>query len=108
MPDAGAFYLRVRTSIRTHLTGAYCFSSFAKPGVNMQDSKPTGPRPASRRGFFLGAAAVGAAAAAVKVLPAGDAPAEPTAAVPAQPAPEKGGGYTLSEHVKRYYRSTSA
>jgi hypothetical protein len=82
--------------------------SLANPGVNMQDSQPTGVKPASRRGFFLGAATVGAAAAAVKVLPAVDASAEPVAAAAARPAPEKGGGYSLSEHVKRYYQSTSA
>jgi len=26
----------------------------------------------------------------------------------AKPAPENGGGYQLSEHVKHYYRTTSA
>ncbi|OUM02397.1 formate dehydrogenase [Variovorax sp. JS1663] len=72
----------------------------------MQDSQSAGPQPASRRGFFLGAASVGAAAAAVTVLPRVEAPA--TAASTLPPAPEKGGGYTLSEHVKRYYQSTSA
>jgi hypothetical protein len=31
------------------------------------------------------------------------------AVVPAvRPAPEKGGGYSLSEHVKHYYKTTSA
>jgi hypothetical protein len=74
----------------------------------MQDSQAAGTKPASRRSFFLGAASVGAAAAAVTVLPkVVEAPA--SAATPApQPAPEKGGGYSLSEHVKRYYQSTSA
>ncbi len=66
----------------------------------MQDSQP---KP-SRRGFFFGAAATGAAAAAVVALPGVSA----LDAVPAalKPAPEKGGGYTLSEHVKRYYKTT--
>ena len=74
----------------------------------MQDSQePKGPAPASRRSFFVGAATVGAAAAAVTVLPrVVDAPAAVGAALP--PAPEKGGGYTLSEHVKRYYKTASA
>jgi hypothetical protein len=27
-------------------------------------------------------------------------------AAPALPKPERGGGYTLSEHVKRYYQTT--
>jgi hypothetical protein len=74
----------------------------------MQDSQSAGVKPASRRGFFLGAASVGAAAAAVAVLPKGmEAAASGVPATP-KPAPERGGGYTLSEHVKRYYRSTSA
>jgi hypothetical protein len=31
----------------------------------------------------------------------------PELAQPAlKPAPEKGGGYSLSEHVKRYYKTT--
>ncbi len=67
----------------------------------MQDgqSKP------SRRGFFFGAAVTGAAAAAVVALPG--APAlQAGLQEPAKPAPEKGGGYSLSEHVKRYYKTT--
>lgn len=61
------------------------------------------PKP-SRRGFFFGAAATGAAAAAIVALPgARSIEAEPVAV---KPAPEKGGGYSLSEHVKHYYRTT--
>ena len=64
----------------------------------MQESQP---KP-SRRGFFFGAAATGAAA--MVALPG------TSALVPEQqvlkPAPEKGGGYSLSEHVKHYYRTT--
>jgi hypothetical protein len=73
----------------------------------MQDSQSAGPKPASRRGFFFSAATVGAAAAAVTVLP--KVAPEPTAPAAAalKPAPEKGGGYTLSEHVKQYYKTTS-
>lgn len=74
----------------------------------MQDSQTAGAKPASRRGFFLGAASVGAAAAAVTVLPKGlEATASAVPSTP-KPAPERGGGYTLSEHVKRYYKTTSA
>jgi cobalamin biosynthesis protein CbiD len=66
----------------------------------MQDSQP---KP-SRRGFFFGAAATGAAAAAVVALPRMQAL---EASVPEpKAAPEKGGGYSLSEHVKHYYRTT--
>ncbi len=77
----------------------------------MQDSQPKKPdgtpdhgsiRP-SRRSFFAGAATVGAAAAATVALPRIDV--APVAEA-ARPAPERGGGYTLSEHVKRYYKTT--
>ena len=58
----------------------------------------------SRRGFFFGAAATGAAVAAVVALPR---VAVPQAEILAPlPLPEKGGGYSLSEHVKRYYKTT--
>ena len=58
----------------------------------------------SRRRLFAGAGTVGALAAAAHVVPGlvvGDAPG-PVAKI----APAKGGGYTLSEHVKRYYKTT--
>lgn len=59
----------------------------------------------SRRGFVLGAAVAGAATAAVATLPRTATPELPVAEK-APPAPENGGGYHLSEHVKRYYRTT--
>ena len=66
----------------------------------MQDSQP---KP-SRRGFFFGAAATGAVAAIAVNLPGVQLP---QASLPEpKPAPEKGGGYSLSEHVKHYYRTT--
>lgn len=75
----------------------------------MQDSHSTGNMPASRRRFFAGAASVGAVAAAVAVLPrVVDAPPEVQAAPVLPPAPENGGGYSLSEHVKHYYRTAAA
>ncbi|MES2945819.1 MAG: formate dehydrogenase [Pseudomonadota bacterium] len=66
----------------------------------MQESQP---KP-SRRGFFFGAAATGAAAAAIVALPGVSAPEAQLESLP--PPPERGGGYSLSEHVKRYYRTT--
>ena len=66
----------------------------------MQDSQP---KP-SRRSFFFGAAVTGAAAAAVVALPGVQAP-DASVSEP-KPAPEKGGGYSLSDHVKRYYSTT--
>lgn len=69
----------------------------------MQDSQP---KP-SRRGFFFGAAATGAAAAAVVALPSvSNLPMLTPELEVLKPAPEKGGGYNLSEHVKHYYRTT--
>ena len=58
----------------------------------------------SRRGFFMGAAAASAAAVAVTTLPNMGGQATQIANLP--PAPENGGGYSLSEHVKRYYQTT--
>jgi hypothetical protein len=74
----------------------------------MQDSQRAGPQPASRRRFFLGGASLGAAVTAVSVLPKIVDPPQAAAASALPPAPEKGGGYSLSEHVKRYYETTSA
>ncbi|MDO8769323.1 MAG: formate dehydrogenase [Burkholderiaceae bacterium] len=65
----------------------------------MQDSQPK----ASRRGFFLSATVVGAAVASVSLIKT-QSPVPATE--PLKPAPEKGGGYTLSEHVKLYYKTT--
>ncbi len=58
---------------------------------------------ASRRGFFLTATAASAAVAAVSLIKS-PAPAAITEVL--KPAPERGGGYTLSEHVKQYYKTT--
>ena len=66
----------------------------------MQESQP---KP-SRRRFFVGAAATSAVVAAVVALPGISVPAVATEVLP--PPPEKGGGYSLSEHVKRYYKTT--
>lgn len=61
-----------------------------------KDSKP------SRRGFFVSASAAGAALASASLLKS-PAPT-PTVALP-KAAPANGGGYSLSEHVKRYYHT---
>jgi len=59
----------------------------------------------SRRGFVMGTAVAGAAAAAVATLPkTGASPAPVAESRPAPP--ENGGGYHVSEHVKRYYKTT--
>jgi hypothetical protein len=58
----------------------------------------------SRRSLFSGAATVGAVAAATAVLPGVVGQVVPAA--PASPKPTRGGGYTLSEHVQQYYKTT--
>jgi hypothetical protein len=54
-----------------------------------------------RRSFFAGLGLVAAAGVAVKL-----APQEITAAIPAPDEPT-GTGYRLTEHVKKYYRTTT-
>lgn len=65
-----------------------------------QSSPPSIPR----RRLFAGAGTATALAAAAVALPLAKQ-AEPAAESP-KPAPEKGGGYQLSAHVKRYYETT--
>ena len=58
----------------------------------------------SRRTLFAGAATAGAVATAATLLPR---VVQPTESAPElKPAPEKGGGYQVTDHVKRYYKST--
>jgi len=66
-------------------------------------SKPD--RQLSRRSLFAGAGTVGAAAAAASLLPAVREEQAPTPQAPRQP-PARGGGYHLSEHVLRYFKTT--
>jgi hypothetical protein len=60
----------------------------------------------SRRTLFAGAGTAGAIATVATLLPG----AKGVPAVleqPLKPAPERGGGYTLSAHVKQYYKTTT-
>lgn len=59
----------------------------------------------SRRSLFAGASTVGAVAAVTSLLPSLQGTPEPVAQAP-MPAPERGGGYALSAHVKQYYKTT--
>ncbi len=59
----------------------------------------------SRRTLFAGVGTAGAVAVAVSAIPALKGGALPVAEV-LKPAPEKGGGYSLSAHVKQYYKTT--
>ena len=59
--------------------------------------------PVTRRRLFAGAGTAGALAAAASLLPTQPDGAEATAQ--AKPAPEAGGGYQLTAHVKQYYQT---
>lgn len=65
----------------------------------MQNNSPN----ATRRSFFLTATAASAAAVSVTLV---KSPSPVAIAEVLKPAPEGGGGYTLSEHVKQYYKTT--
>ena len=65
----------------------------------MQDPKAK----SSRRGFFLTASVAGAAVAATSII---KSPVVEEAVQIEKAPPERGGGYSLSEHVKRYYKTT--
>ena len=67
----------------------------------MSETKHT---PLSRRRLFAGAGTAGALAATAVVLPLVQV-AEPAATAEPQAAPEKGGGYQLTQHVLRYYQT---
>jgi len=72
----------------------------SKPQAENREGRPS----LNRRTLFAGASTVGALAAAATLLPR--APAEAPMAAERRPAPEKGGGYSLSDHVKQYYKTT--
>jgi hypothetical protein len=59
----------------------------------------------SRRTLFAGAGTAGAIAAVASLLPSAQE-SVPSAELQPKAAPEKGGGYSLSAHVKQYYKTT--
>jgi hypothetical protein len=59
----------------------------------------------SRRTLFAGAGTVGALATVASLLPQRDVPAPAGQEVTPPATPERGGGYRVTEHVQRYYRS---
>ena len=61
-------------------------------------------RKLSRRHLFAAAGTAGAVAAVASLVPG--AVQETVAKPQAKEPPERGGGYRLSEHVKRYYQTT--
>lgn len=59
----------------------------------------------SRRTLFAGAGTATAVAAAATLIPAG-VPSTPAAPAAARTPPANGGGYSLTDHVRRYYKTT--
>jgi len=59
----------------------------------------------SRRTLFAGAGTAGAVAVAASIIP-GTGRQTAAAPEPRKAPPERGGGYELTEHVKRYYKTT--
>jgi hypothetical protein len=70
------------------------------PGLLWSKTMQNTSNKASRRGFFLTASAAVASVSLIK------SPAPAVVAEALKPAPAKGGGYMLSEHVKQYYKTT--
>ena len=71
-------------------------------GAFMSTSKNT----PSRRGMLAALGLTSAAAASLSVLPRQAAEPAEAAVAPPKKAPANGGGYALTEHVKRYYKTT--
>lgn len=61
--------------------------------------------PFTRRAALAGAGTAGALAAAAAVLPLGKPAADVAVATKPQDEAQSTGGYQLTEHVKRYYRT---
>jgi hypothetical protein len=96
---SNAFYSSVCMLASTHCAG------IQSAGLVQGDEMSQPKSKLSRRTLFAGVGTLGAVAATVTLLP--HAVVEETASAPAlKPAPDKGGGYQLTEHVKRYYKST--
>ena len=57
-----------------------------------------------RRSLFAGAGVVGAAAAATALMPS--VQPEVASVQEPKPSPTRGGGYSLSDHVQHYYKTT--
>ena len=71
----------------------------------MKRDKTSNQTAAGRRNFLVGAGLAGAAGAAVAATRGGAAQAVTAEAKP-QTHERGGGGYHVTEHVRRYYRST--
>lgn len=73
----------------------------------MKRDKTSKDTVAGRRSFLVGAGLAGAAGAAVAATRGGAAQAAIAEARPQKTHDRGGGGYHVTEHVRRYYRSTT-
>jgi len=90
-----------RTQLRRYIRPG----RYVQPFIRHKETSMSQPKSKlSRRTLFAGAGTAGALAAAATLLP-GAAPETVATAQPKEP-PAKGGGYQLTEHVKRYYQTT--
>jgi hypothetical protein len=95
---SNAFYSSVCMLASTHCAG------IQSAGLVQGDEMSQPKSKLSRRTLFAGVGTLGAVAATVTLMPR---VVQETASAPElKPAPDKGGGYQLTEHVKRYYKST--
>ncbi len=72
---------------------------------NLSASSAPNASAASRRAMLFGASAAAAGVAAVALVPGAAKPLQ-ASTVPQPDAPENGGGYRVTDHVKRYYATT--
>src|SRR5207244_1040961 len=76
---------------------------YSRRGKRMETNAMSQAQPKlSRRTLFAGAGTAGALAAAATVIP--HVVSQEPAAGEAKEPPAKGGGYQLTDHVKRYYK----
>lgn len=68
-------------------------------------SPTSSPSTVQRRTLFAGATAVGAMAAVAALMPASPKVSDVPVAQEPVAAPERGGGYALTERVKQYYQT---
>jgi hypothetical protein len=84
----------------------FAFNEFINPWFRWETRMSKSEKTASRRGILAAVGLGGAVAATVAVLPRQMVDVQVPAELEGRSKPEKGGGYALTEHVKRYYKTT--
>jgi hypothetical protein len=95
---------QVKFCINKTVISSPCVAPYknSKATYNYQEDIMSEQKKVARRSFFAGLGLVAAAGVAAKL-----APASVAEAVAEQPAEPEGNSYRLSEHVKKYYRTTT-